>query len=74
MAYNMIRTGETSGNLDAMLDKTAEFYEAEASTKSRQAAVILGVVVFLIVALFIAKTIIGFWGGYGSGISSAAGG
>ncbi len=69
MAYNMIRTGETSGNLDTMLDKTADFYEAEASTKSRQAATILGVAIFLIVALIVAKAIIGFWMGYGSGVS-----
>lgn len=69
MAYNMIRTGETSGNLDTMLDKTADFYEAEASTKSRQAAIILGVGIFIIVALIVAKAIIGFWMGYGSGVS-----
>ncbi len=71
MAYNMIRTGETSGNLDAMLDKTADFYEAEASTKSRQAAVAFGVAIFLLVALLVGRAVIGFWGGYGNSVANA---
>lgn len=71
MAYNMIRTGETSGNLDEMLNKTADFYEAEAKTKAHQAAIGFGVFVFLMVALLVGRAIIGFYGGYAAGVSSA---
>ena len=58
MAIDMFRTGETSGALDQMLDRMADFYEAEGKQKSHQAAMIFGVIVFLLVALLVAKSII----------------
>ena len=70
MAYNMIRTGETSGNLDEMLNKTADFYESEAKTKSHQAAIAFGVLIFLLVALLVGRAIISQYMGYASGVSA----
>jgi type IV pilus assembly protein PilC len=58
MALDMFRTGETTGALDQMMDRIADFYEAEGKQKSHQAAMILGVVVFLLVALLVANSII----------------
>ncbi|MBC7527599.1 MAG: type II secretion system F family protein [Chthonomonadaceae bacterium] len=63
MAINMFRTGEESGGLDLMLDKLADFFEGEGKLKSHQAAMIFGVVVFLLVALLVAYTVITFYTG-----------
>ena len=70
IALNMFRTGETTGNLDATLDKVADYYESEGKMKSHQGAVILGVVVFLIVAVMVGVQIVGFYtgGSYTGGI------
>ena len=70
IALNMFRTGETTGNMDATLDKVADYYEAEGKMKSHQSAIILGVVVFLIVAVMVGSQIVGFYtgGGYTGGI------
>lgn len=74
IAVDLFRTGETSGNLDDMLDKVADFHENEARSKSHMAAVAFGVLVFLVVALLVGRAIIGQYMGYASGISSAADG
>ncbi len=58
MAIDMFRTGETTGNLDTMMDKIADYYESEGKAKAHQAAMIFGVVVFLLVAILVAKAII----------------
>ncbi len=58
MAMDMFRTGETSGALDQMLERMADFYEAEGKQKSHQAAMIFGIVVFLLVAILVAKSVI----------------
>ena len=71
MAVDMIRTGETAGRSDEMLDKIAEFNESEGKLKLHQAVVIFGVAVFLVVALMVAMQIIRFYTGYGSNVMSA---
>ena len=58
MTVDMFRTGETSGSLDLMVDKIAEYYESEGQLKSHQAAMILGVTVFLLVAILVAIQVI----------------
>ena len=63
MTVDMFRTGETSGSLDLMVDKIAEYYESEAKMKSHQAAMILGTVVFLLVAILVAVQVISQYGG-----------
>ena len=74
MAIDMFRTGETAGRLDEMLDKVADFYEAEGKLKTKVAAMIFGTAVFLLVAILVAVQVIGFWTGYGASVSGAAGG
>lgn len=65
LTIDMFRTGETSGSLDMMVDKIAEYYESEGQMKAHQSAIILGVVAFLIVALLIANQIISLYSGLG---------
>ncbi len=71
IALNMIRSGETTGNLDELLTKSAEYFEDESKVKSRQLAVIFSVVVLLLVGILVLFAMIKFYGGYASNISSA---
>jgi len=73
MFVGMVSTGETTGNLDGMLNKAADFYEEEAKHASIQLVVILGVALLLLMAIIIAIQVIGFWGGYGGSVGNATG-
>jgi type II secretory pathway component PulF len=68
---DMIHTGETTGNLDSMLQKSAEFYIEEAKVRQKQLGVTVGVCVSMLVAIYIGYIIINFYTNMGSGISSA---
>jgi type IV pilus assembly protein PilC len=75
MVLGMVSTGETSGNMDVMLDKAADFYEEEGRHSITQLVVILGVLLLLLMALVIAIQVISFYGGfYAGGAQGAAGG
>lgn len=74
LVIDMVRTGEMTGNIDLMLNKMAEYYEDEGSVKARQSAMILGVLVFLAVAVYVGFVIITFYSGMYGGIGAAAGG
>ncbi|GBC97286.1 Type II secretion system protein F [bacterium HR16] len=67
LVLDMLQTGESTGNVDAMMDKVAEYYEQETDVKSGQAVIVLSVGVYLLIALWIAGMIISFWQGYASG-------
>ncbi|MCW3096804.1 MAG: Type secretory pathway, component PulF, partial [Chthonomonadaceae bacterium] len=73
MTVDMFRTGETSGSLDMMVDKIAEYYESEGQMKAHQAAMILGVVVFLLVAILVGIQVISQYGALGAREMSAGG-
>ncbi len=73
IVMNMVSTGETTGNLDKMVDKMAAFYEDEAETKGKQLAQIVGVLCTLLVCIYIGMIIISFWTGYGDQFKNAAG-
>jgi type IV pilus assembly protein PilC len=68
MFLGMIQTGETSGSLDEILNKAAEFYEEEAKHAIIQLTVILGVVLLLIMAVLIAIRILSFYLNYVGGV------
>jgi type IV pilus assembly protein PilC len=74
MFVGMVQTGETSGNLDDILNKAADFYEEEALHATIQLTVILGVVLLLVMGVLIAIRIIGFYTGYFQGVFGGAGG
>ncbi len=73
IVLDMVHTGETTGNLDQMLNKMADFYEEEAATKAHQVGLVFGVVVFLCVAIYIAMIVINFFMAHYSGVSAAGG-
>lgn len=58
IAIQMMRTGEESGNIDEQLDKVADFLEQDAETTLRQSVMVLGIVIFFIVAIMIAIQVI----------------
>lgn len=64
LVLDMLRTGESTGSIETMMDKVAEYYEQETDVKSYQAVIALSVGVYLLIALWIASMIIGFWQGY----------
>lgn len=53
IVLDMTSTGERTGNLDEMLEKMAEFYEAEAEVRSIQVAYIIGAGALLLVGIYV---------------------
>lgn len=70
IVLDMMQTGETTGDLDGMLGKMAEFYVGEAEVRQVKLGQVFGVVVALIVAIYIGYIVITFWQEYGQGVSS----
>ena len=66
MFLSMIRTGETTGSLDTLLDKVAGFYEDESEVRLKQSVQAFNTLVFLIIAVLVGREVIGFWQGYGN--------
>lgn len=64
MAINMMVTGERSGDVSASLTKVAEYCESESQTASKQTAILVGVMAYMVIACIIAFTVISFWSGY----------
>jgi type IV pilus assembly protein PilC len=70
VVLQMLRTGEESGKIDEQLDNVANFLEADAETTIKQSVKALGILVFLLVALYIGSQIVGSYGGYVGGVAS----
>lgn len=51
LSLQMLQIGEQSGDLDTSLDKAADFLETDSETTIRQSVPVLGIIMFLIVAL-----------------------
>jgi len=76
MFVGMVATGESTGNLDEMLEKAADYYEEESKHATVQLVTILGVALLLVMGLMVAIKVISFWTGYFGGLlgGSAGGG
>lgn len=61
LVMDMVSTGETTGNLDMMLTKVSEYYEDDSATRGTQFAQVVGTVLFLCVAVYIAYVVITFY-------------
>jgi type II secretory pathway component PulF len=72
IAIQMLHTGEASGRIDEQLGKVADFLEADAETALKQAVKVLGIVVFLGVAIYVGSIIIGQYAGTINGIMDDA--
>lgn len=64
IALQMLRTGEESGSIEQQLDKVADFLEQDAETTIKQSVKLLGVIVFLLVAIKIGIQVVQFYSGY----------
>lgn len=71
MTLDMMRTGEATGNMNEMMEKVAEYYEDESTTKARQSALFLGVFSLLAVGAYVAYIVISFYTGYYGGLGGA---
>lgn len=67
IVLDMTRTGETTGRLDQMMAKLAEYYEDDAKTRSIQMGYVFGVVALLAVGVYVGYVVISFWSSYASG-------
>lgn len=57
----MISVGEQSGRLSEMLEKTATFFEQEASNRISMLMKVLPAILFLLVAIYVGFQIVGYW-------------
>ncbi len=73
LVLDMFHTGETTGNLDALLDKMADYYEAEGKTKAHIAALLFSTMVLLLVGFMVGMTVIQFYTGHYSSAGGAGG-
>ena len=64
MMLSMLGTGEQTGDLDAAMDKVAEFYEQEAALRLHQLSVSLGAVAMIFAGVRVATTVGNFYTGY----------
>jgi type IV pilus assembly protein PilC len=74
MVLGMVQTGEHSGEMENMLNKVADYQESEAQHATNQLITVMGVLVFLMIAVYIASIVLSFWGGYGAAIQQAGSG
>ncbi|MGC8669508.1 MAG: type II secretion system F family protein [Chthonomonadales bacterium] len=73
LVLDMLRTGEQSGNVDAMMNKAADYLEGEAEGKARLAAHLFATGVYLLVAGFVAFAVIHFYMAYAGGAVAGGG-
>lgn len=72
IVLDMVATGESTGNLDLMMDKMADFYEDEAETRATTSAYIVGVLALLLVGMYVGYVVINFYAGHFNNIASGA--
>lgn len=74
MFTGMVHTGETSGNLDTMLEKAADYYDSESRHATTQLVVALGVALLIIVAICVGFKVVSFYTGMFNGVIQNLGG
>jgi type II secretory pathway component PulF len=70
---DMTQTGETTGRVDEMLEKVAEYYEQESAQRAYQLAIYLGVICFVAVAAYVGYIVVTFYSQDLSQIKAAQG-
>jgi type II secretory pathway component PulF len=64
IVMDMIRTGETTGNLDQMLTRSSDFYIEEARLRQHQLGIAVGIFIGTFVAIYIGYIVVTFWMNY----------
>ncbi|MGV3618463.1 MAG: type II secretion system F family protein [Fimbriimonas sp.] len=72
IVIDMVHTGETTGNLDRMLNKMSDYYEEEAATRAQKTGQVVGLMLALLVAIYIGYVVINFYMSYYGGIMKEA--
>jgi type II secretory pathway component PulF len=72
IVIDMVHTGETTGNLDQMLSKMADYYEGEAEVRAQKTGQMVGVMLGLIVAIYIGYLVINFYMSYIGAVMDAS--
>jgi type IV pilus assembly protein PilC len=72
MVLQMLKVGEDSGSIDSQLDKAADFLENDAEVAIKQAIQVLGILVFLLIAIRIGMQVGAFWTSYFDNIFNLA--
>ncbi|MBC8063786.1 MAG: type II secretion system F family protein [Chlorobia bacterium] len=69
LVLDMMHTGETTGNLDSMLNKVSDYYEDEAEVRAQQLGKVVGVAAMVLVGAYVGYVVITFYmkmvSGYG---------
>lgn len=60
MAQDMLRTGKSTGNVDEMLNKLAEYTEGDAEVSVIQTTVILGTLLIIVIGIYIGYIVVQF--------------
>ncbi|HEY3782171.1 MAG TPA: type II secretion system F family protein [Fimbriimonadaceae bacterium] len=60
---DMAQTGETTGRIDDMLDKVADYYEDDSEVRANQLAMIFGVMCLIAVGIYVGYIAIHFYSG-----------
>lgn len=68
---DMLYTGEQSGNVDAMLEKMATYYEQEAETRAKAQAQVLALAIMVGTGIMVGVTVVSFYSNYFSGMFGA---
>jgi type II secretory pathway component PulF len=68
VVLQMMRTGEVSGNFDAQINSVAEFMEQEAESAIHKSVVVLGILLYLMVAGIVGYYVINFYVGYANNL------
>lgn len=68
MLIDMLRTGEQTGELDAMMTSVAQTCEAESKVRAKQSSTAFVILVYLAIMIYIAYMILSFYLGYATGM------
>ncbi|MEP0765152.1 MAG: type II secretion system F family protein [Fimbriimonadia bacterium] len=68
MLIDMLRTGEQTGELNAMMTSVAQACEAESKVRAKQSAMGFSVLVYVGIMIYIAYMILSFYAGYATGL------
>jgi|GEM_PF-518474 len=68
MVMSMLSTSEQTGSLDILMDKVADFYEAEVAITLHKVSISLGVLATIVMAIKVLLILIKFYTGYFNGL------
>lgn len=71
MVISMLSTSETTGSLDVLMDKVADFYDSEAALRLHQVCVSIGAIATVLMGIKVLLLLISFYTGYFNNLLNA---